>query len=123
MGLPEILVSLAQGPDDRIEVLFHDYLLLSPAYTLLGSDGAYHGVPMPGRNDDPVHTMLRNNGTKVGLGDWRASWGVLLGAAHDIIVFSDNSRELVATAYPQVADRLTVRPHRLLQDVPRVAPG
>lgn len=123
MGLPEILVSLALGPDDRIEVLVHDYLLLSPAYTLLGSDGAYHGVPMPGRNDDPVHTMLRNNGTKVGLGDWRASWGVLLGAAHDIIVFSDNSRELVATAYPQVADRLTVRPHRLLQDVPRVAPG
>ena len=121
--LPEILISLAQGPDDRIEVLVHDYLILSPAYTLLGSDGVYRGVPMPGRNDDPVHTILRNDGTKVGLEDWRASWGMLLGAANDIIVFSDNSRELVATAYPEVADRLTVRPHRLLQDVPRVAPG
>ncbi|TBN44100.1 glycosyltransferase [Paracoccus subflavus] len=123
MSLPAILTSLAHGPKDRIEVLFHDYLLLSPAYTLLGSDGAWHGVPMPGIDSDPVHTALRPDGTRAGLGDWRAAWGHLLQAAHGITVFSENSRSLVTQAYPQIADKVTVRPHRLLADVPRIPPG
>jgi glycosyltransferase involved in cell wall biosynthesis len=121
--LPGILISLAQGQDDRIEVLVHDYLLLSPAYTLLGSDGVYHGVPMPHTSLDPAHSTIRADGTQVDLGNWRAAWGTLLDAAHQITVFSDNSRTLVAQAYPQVTSKLMVRPHTLLHDVPRVAPG
>lgn len=123
IALPPILVSLAGGPQDRIEVLVHDYLLLSPSYTLLGSDGAYHGVPMPGGDDDPAHSTLRADGTKAGLGQWRAAWASLLEAAHEIVAFSENSRALVAEAYPQAAGKLTVRPHSLLHEVPRVEPG
>ena len=123
MALPAILTSLAHGPGDRIEVLFHDYLMLSPAYTLLGSDGAWHGVPMPGIDCDPVHTAQRPDGTKADLADWRAAWGHLLQAAHAVTVFSENSRSLVTQAYPQIADKVTVTPHRLLAEVPRIAPG
>lgn len=122
ISLPEILLSLAQGLDDRIEVLFHDYLPLSPAYTLLGSDGIYHGVPMP-KDADPAHTTLRADGTKATLSDWRIAWGKLLDAAHAVTVFSDNSQRIVSTAYPQVAEKLTVTPHRLLHIVPRTRPG
>lgn len=121
--LPEILISLAQGPEDRIEVLVHDYLFISPAYTLLESDGAYHGVPRPGSNDDPAHTIVRADGTRAQLRDWHAAWGKLLQAAHSITVFSDNSRTLVSTAYPHIADKLAITPHRLLHNVPRVVPG
>lgn len=123
LRLPEILMSLAHGPEDRIEVLVHDYLLLSPAYTLLGSDGAYHGVPMPGIDTDPAHTILCPDGSRADLADWRKAWGRLLDVAHAVTVFSDNSRELVALAYPQIAAKLMVTPHRLLQEVPRVLPG
>lgn len=122
ISLPEILISLAQGSDDRIELLFHDYLPLSPAYTLLGNDGTYHGVPMP-EDADPAHTTCRVDGTKVNLGDWRAAWGKLMDAAHAITVFSDNSQCIVETAYPQVAAKLTVMPHHLLHSVPRTTPG
>ena len=122
ISLPEILLSLASGPDDRIEVLMHDFFPLSPSYMLLGSDRTFHGLPMPGTEIDPVHSSLRTDGTRATLGEWRSAWGGLLEAAHDITVFSDNSRALVAEAYPRVAGKLTVTPHRLVTEVPAVRP-
>ncbi|AGT08774.1 glycosyltransferase [Paracoccus aminophilus] len=121
VSMPEVLISLARGPDDRIEVLVHDYLIFSPSYTLLESDGIYRGVPTS-HNSDPAHTVIRDDGTIVTLNDWRKAWGTLLEAASLITVFSENSRNLVCLAYPDVAAKLTVTPHRLLHDVPPITP-
>lgn len=123
INLPDILLSLANRPQDRIEVLMHDFFLLSPSCHLLGSDGVYHGVPMPGTETDPAHSIFRSDGTRADLGEWRIAWGALLQAAHVITVFSQNSRKLVAQAYPQIADKLTVTPHNLHTEVPVVQPG
>jgi GT2 family glycosyltransferase len=121
VSLPEVLISLAQGPADGITVLVHDYLSLSPSYTLLGSDGAFHGLPMPGIDSDPAHVALRPDGSKVSLAQWRVAWGGLMDAAEQITVFSAHSRTLVEQAYPGVAGKIAVQPHRLLTDVPRLA--
>ncbi len=41
--LPAVLLALAQ--DQRLEVLIHDYLPISPSYTLLDAGSAFRGVP------------------------------------------------------------------------------
>lgn len=122
-ALPGILTSLAQGPDDRIEVLIHDFLTCSPSYTLLDSDGVWRGVPMPDGNTDQAHETTRSDGSKVDLAEWRGAWGKLMLAAHEVRVFSESGRAIIAKAYPGSADKITVRPHQLTRNVPQVLPG
>lgn len=117
--LPDCLLKLAKGAAGGIEVLFHDYLPLSPSYTLLDSDGSWRGVPGPDTKDR-AHIARRANGTPVDLAAWRKAWGELLAAADRIEVFSQSSRDLVAEAYPALAKAITVAPHTLLHPVPRV---
>lgn len=129
VDLPGLLLELAQNGagaaaagDHSLELLFHDYLPLSPSYTLTGSDGAYHGVPQPG-TADRAHSVIRPDGARVGLADWRAAWGRLMAAADRVTVFSASSRDIVLAAYPAVAPRLQVVPHQLLTAVPRLKPA
>lgn len=122
VALPRIIASFATDPRDRIEVLFHDFLPLSPAYTLLDSDGIWRGVPMPGTTSDPAHDAKRPDGTNVTLQEWRSAWGHLMNVATELRVFSDSSRDLVTTAYPVAASKITVRPHSLLHPVSALAP-
>ncbi|TNF60306.1 MAG: glycosyltransferase [Rhodobacteraceae bacterium] len=119
IALPDILCNLAAGAGDRVEVLVHDFFPLSPSYTLLGRDGIYHGLPSLD-DPDPAHRILRPDGQVADLADWRAAWGRLMTRADAITVFSDNSRHLVARAYPGVRTRIAVTPHRLITDVPRI---
>ncbi|WP_197054777.1 glycosyltransferase [Paracoccus sp. PAMC 22219] len=120
ISLPDVIVSLAHRPGDLIEILMHDFFPLSPSYTLLGSDGAYHGLPMPETNNDPVHSVFRADGTRANLSDWRAAWGALFDAAHKITVFSNSSRDLVIQAYPKVAHKLSISPHMLSKKMPKI---
>lgn len=114
-GLPEFLLRLSSGAE--IEVLFHDYLPLSPSYTLLDHDGMYRGVPGP-ENSDPAHRYKRPDGTVVTLAEWRTVWGKLIASAESLRVFSAASEEIVMAAYPEAKGRIMVTPHRLLQNIP-----
>ncbi len=110
--LPSRLLALRAGPGDRIEILFHDYLPISPSYTLSDADGRHRGLPDPHGND-PAHrhgdtTLLR----------WQQAWGTLIAAADAVTVFSRDSHRLVSGAYPQAQRALRLRPHRLLHAVP-----
>nr|WP_241427777.1 glycosyltransferase [Fertoeibacter niger] len=119
--LPGHLLALAAGPDHRLEVLIHDFYPVSPSYTLLNDQGLHTGLPAPDA-PDAVHRSRRPDGARVTLAEWQAEWGRLLAAADEITVFSEDSRRLVAGAYPAAAGALVLRPHRLLADVPRVTP-
>ena len=119
--LPEHLLALGQGPDHRIEVLFHDFLPISPSYTLMNAQGLHTGLP-PAADRDSAHQSRRPDGRRMTLAEWQAAWGALLQAADDIVVFSASSRALVAGTWPQIAPAITVRPHGLLHAVPRIAP-
>jgi GT2 family glycosyltransferase/glycosyltransferase involved in cell wall biosynthesis len=120
VGLPEALVALRQGPQDLIEVLFHDYFPLSPSYCLLDKHGMFQGLPEPAQADR-AHMHQRPDGNLVDLEGWRTAWGGLLTAADTLVVFSEDSRRLVSQAYPGTADKIVVRPHQLLSEVPRIA--
>lgn len=117
--LPGFLNRLASGAP--LEILMHDYLPLSPSYTLLDHDGVYRGVPAAG-NTDAAHRYRRRTGAVMSLADWRAGWGPLLARADRVTVFSESSARIVAEAYPQAASRILVRPHAILHPVPRLDP-
>ena len=125
LRLPEFLLRLAEGGAQRLEVLIHDYFPISPSYTLLGQDGAYHGVPLAGGPlaADPAHQAARPNGLPAAsLGEWQEAWGRLLQAAHRITVFSEASRALLTTVYPAVAPAVEVVAHDLIAVPARIAP-
>ncbi|MFD1508549.1 glycosyltransferase [Lacimonas salitolerans] len=115
--LPALLMALT-GPQDRTEMLFHDYFPLSPSYTLLDSDWAYRGPVVPPRAD-PAHSARRADGDVVSLEDWQAAWAEFAARA-DLVVFSDDSAAQVAAVWPGLADRIVLRPHALFHPVPRL---
>lgn len=128
LALPGQLLEMAEQteghrPSHPIEILFHDFYPISPSYTLLGQDGAYHGVP---RADgvvaqDPAHHLLHPE--PASLRDWQEAWRPLVAAAERIVVFSQSSRSIVAEAYPEGADAIVVVPHVLQAKVPVIASG
>lgn len=113
--LPEFLLRLANGA--ALEVLFHDYLPVSPSYTLLDHDGMFRGVPDL-ESDDPAHCYRRPEGTVITLAEWRAAWGQVIAAAERLRLFSSASAKIVMSAYPKAAERMEVIPHKLLQNIP-----
>ena len=110
MELPELLAGLKAGPGDRLEILFHDFFPLSPSYTLLDRDGVYRGVPTID-STDPAHQTRRVDGREVSLLDWRQAWHGLARRADELRVFSSDSGDHVATAWPDLAGRIRVVPH------------
>ena len=123
--LPDLLLRLADGGAHPVEVLMHDYFPVSPAYTLLGGNGVYRGVPRANGPlaADPAHTAPRPAGGRVPLADWQAAWGRLMAAAERVTVFSEASRRIVTETYPQAAAASEVIPHVLAQVPPRIPPG
>lgn len=113
--LPEILLRLAKSCP--IDVLFHDYFPLTPAYHLLDEKHRYNGVP----------DLIRENDAKLDedvmpLSSWRAEWSKLFQHSQNLITFSTSSAQLVAAALPEFTTKISTQPHRLHQPVQRLAP-
>ena len=118
--VPSLLIALAQQAP--LEILFHDYLPISPSYTLLDEDGTYRGLPRPG-SEDVAHHYTAFDGTRIDLSAWQALWSPALAHAEHLITFSEVSAQLLATAYPAHAARIIVRPHRISAPITRVTPS
>lgn len=120
--LPAALVQLA-GIDHPIEIMVHDFFMISPSFTLLGQDGTFAGVPVagePGAADDPAHRHRLPEGTDVDLAIWQREWGQLIAQAARVVAFSEDSRAHLIAAYPDSANRIVVRPHRIADNVPKI---
>jgi GT2 family glycosyltransferase/glycosyltransferase involved in cell wall biosynthesis len=117
--LPGFLTALAQ--DAPLDILFHDYLPVSPSYTLLDADGVYRGVPQPGQ-EDAGHTYRCPDGTRLALAAWQALWGQALDRARYLIVFSEATRRILSEAYPASTARIILRPHQITTPITRVTP-
>lgn len=115
--LAEFLGDLARTAP--FDLLFHDYLPLSPSYTLLDEDGQYRGVPEADCADS-AHQYRGSDGRITSLRMWRHIWGRVVDGAQQLIVFSASSARIVAAAYPQAKDKIVIRPHNLLQVIPRL---
>lgn len=119
--LPDCLMGLLRGAQDRLEILFHDFFPLSPSYTLLDGDGVFSGVP-DADDPDPVHGVRRFDGSHISLSQWRALWGAAVDAADEVVVFSRDSADHVLKAYPRAASKLVLRPHQGVRNLPPMLP-
>ena len=123
VSLPNILLTLASGANSSLELLFHDYFPISPSFTLLGSDGAYHGPITPEtiaaspQSVMEAHIARRTGGQKVSLSDWQSAWGELADRSEVIRVFSSASAKIVAAVWPHLADRIVLSPHRRAENI------
>jgi len=120
VSLPNALLSLSEQGRHPIEVLFHDYFVLSPSYTLLDGNGTYRGIPRPGDPDHERFSAKDQNGEKVTLELWQSQWHLLVSAAKTLTVFSENSAKIVAAAYPEEEGKIDITPHKVLHPVPRL---
>ncbi|MBO6868371.1 MAG: glycosyltransferase [Thalassococcus sp.] len=115
-GLPDVLLSML-NPHDLSELKFHDYLPLSPSYTLLGQDGRYNGPPLAD-TQDRAHLYTRPDRTITPLSDWQSAWH-RLAKRSKLTVFSKSSKAIVSRVWPDLEQTICVEPH-VAPTVPRI---
>jgi GT2 family glycosyltransferase len=120
-ALPAILLRLHDASTDRLSVLVHDFYMISPSYTLLGSDGVYRG-PNLGERVDAAHTYRTTDGKVATITQWQSEWHGLLAAANTIETFSHNSAAILRDLWPDLAPTVTVTPHTLPHKIASVVP-
>ncbi len=104
-----------EHPGVRLTVTAHDYFTVCPSFVLLNADGRFCGVP---DLSECAKCLQRHQGSLVALsprteiGPWRALWGRCLQSADEVRCFSEETRRLLARAYPALDPaRLSVVPH------------
>ena len=116
-NLPANILALKRSPQDRIDMLVHDYFSISPSYTLLNCDGYFTGLPDPATRD-PAHQYRGSKGGIIPLKDWQHEWANVVQAADEITVFSHSSAAIFGSAYPFAREKLRVTPHQPLAQLP-----
>ena len=115
--LPHLLCEVSAGGEATLEIMFHDYLPISPSFNLLDSTEKFTGVP-PLDSVDPVHQPRLPDGRTGTLREWRDAWGKAIRRANAITVFSGSSRDIVLQVWPETDAKMSVKPHALTQNVP-----
>lgn len=111
ISLPGHLMSLKSSHQCQVELLVHDYFMVSPAYTLLDDHGVFTG---------PVNASQDPYRSDKSLVNWQQNWGGLIAKSDRLVVFSQSSRDLIVETYPVARRRIELRPHDLLVDVPKL---
>ncbi|WP_413718513.1 glycosyltransferase [Silicimonas sp. MF1-12-2] len=117
-NIPEVLLSLTSEETHSLELLLHDYFVISPSYCLLDSHGRYRGVPLAS-GDDPAHCLPAiADRHRCSLAEWSELWRPVIARAQQISAFSNASAVVFREAYPEVGKKLVVTPHTLPDDLP-----
>jgi len=100
----------------RLRYYLNDFHAACPAWTLVGPEGLYCGLPELAQcagclpvNKAPFLEMMPD----ADVGAWRAAWARFLGACDCIVAFSHASVRILHQAHPSLdVARIEVRPHR-----------
>ncbi|RAP42199.1 hypothetical protein BYZ73_05385 [Rhodovulum viride] len=110
-------------PQDRFELIFHDFLPLCPSHTLIGSAGRFCGLPDPVSCQSCYRKLAVTSGARPPrIETWRQAWHRAATRADEIVVFSADSARRVARVWPDLAPHLVLRPHHVGHLPPRLAP-
>ncbi|PFG64889.1 GT2 family glycosyltransferase [Thioclava sp. ES.031] len=108
LEIPALLTELSAT--QQLDILFHDYLPLSEAYTLLRAPNSLREIPEYIGPRAKSRKQPQRSSTD-DLSDWESAWGAALTSATRLQVFSRSSAEIVASAHPDVAQKLDCKPH------------
>lgn len=117
LSLLSILTWASRERGARIVFPLHDYYCICPSYPLIDYQGKYCGIPDIGsckRCMEQSAAPFLYIVPRIAVSVWRSAWSELLALAHEIIVFSRASRDVLLRAYPSIADRrISFIPHRM----------
>ncbi len=116
-----LLSSPLDDPEACLEILIHDYFLVSPSYTLLNSDGSYTGEFALMASDD-AHTYMSADMGKVSLTQWQEAWLHALRTACQIRVFSKSSELILKKFYPDLKSKIQLSGHQISDNIVPVTP-
>lgn len=107
--------------NDRFRVQFHDYFPLCPSYNLIGDRDRYCELPAPSVCEECHQNIKYKTGNLSNtIREWRSSWLFFLNRAYKIEVFSESSKKLLLKVWPQIANKITINPHQLINPPRRV---
>lgn len=110
----ETILLVCSGAGARLVVPVHDFHAVCPSYNLIDESGRYCGIPEVKRCREclPANDWAGSStGRDIDL--WRATWKRVLSEAERVVCFSEDSRRLLARAFPEAIDRVSVEPHEL----------
>lgn len=111
----------ALHPGTTVEFKGHDYYSICPSFTLQNDEHRFCGV----RSDetecnDCVHRcsehvfLDKDNKKTYSVSGWRKMWNTFFtGSADSIEVFSPSSQKIFTQAYPALASKIALVPHRI----------
>lgn len=111
IALPGELLALKTNSECSVDILVHDYFMVSPNYTLLNEIGVYIAQGQ---------AFYEQENAKISSVNWQTAWRPLIAKADNVIVFSQSSRDIFLAAYPFARRKIKVQPHDLLVTIPKL---
>jgi|GEM_PF-314687 len=115
-NLLDLILSLQETHNAKLTTLIHDYFCICPCYTLLDHNDTFCGPPdnishclncLP-QNNQEFRIFYKNPDIIF----WRRKWKYVLDQSHEIICFSNASKEILLKAYPNIPyGKILVKPH------------
>ncbi|HQF37282.1 MAG TPA: glycosyltransferase [Candidatus Dojkabacteria bacterium] len=97
-------------------LLIHDYYCICPSINLLDFNNEYCCLPELSECSDCWNKKCRksSNRTNINIEKWRAAWERILGNADKIVCFSESSKKILLTVYPDCnEEKISVIPHKV----------
>ncbi len=109
----EYLINYKKNHDVQLILLGHDFYMVCPTVNLLNDKEQYCGVPDLKKCEECVKN---NNELKYlefeSMKEWRSNWKAFMAACDDIVVFSNDSKDIFEKAYGALPN-LHVVPHQI----------
>ena len=106
------------NPQSKVIMKGHDFYSICPEWTLINYKGEYCNICSTESECQKCYNkfQLKANDIrdKFFISEWRRMWGEFLSNTVDELeVFSPSSCEIFSIAYPQIADKIVVNPHKI----------
>lgn len=111
------IINLHKIKKSKIILPIHDFFPICPDFNLLGENSLYCNIP---KDSSICHKCLSSKKepvkkiySRVDIKTWREQWQQLLNITDEIRCFSQSSKKIVKTVYPEFADLIIVKPHNI----------
>lgn len=104
------IIKLRTFTNAKLIMLLHDYFAVCPTINLMGDNGLYCNMMCREKehclkNNIYIYDTSYNN-----INDWRNNWGSFLAECDSIVVFSNDSKNILQKAYGELAN-IKIIPH------------
>lgn len=109
-SLLDFIIEMKNFTNAKLIMLEHDYFSVCPTINLLGDEGLYCDLLCKEKEDCLKNNTYKCDSRYNSIKDWRSNWGRFLSKCDSIIVFSNDSKEILKKAYGEL-ENIEVIPH------------